>query len=88
MDKRESSTLSKFLIKNKMSETTNPENRSCKICGKPVIDMGNGEVVHSQGGTVEQRCRSCGWGGGQVGKFTNCPRCGDATNLSDDHIAQ
>lgn len=63
------------------------ENTNCKVCGKPVIDTGNG-MVHAGGGTVEQHCRNCGWSGGQVGKFLQCPRCGDATNLVDTHNAQ
>lgn len=61
--------------------------KTCSRCGKQVIEV-NGSVVHVGGGTVEQRCKSCGWTGGQVGRYQNCPRCGDQTNLVDDHIAQ
>lgn len=67
-----------------MSDTQ--ENRNCAKCGKAVIDT-NGVVVHVGGGTVEQHCRNCGWSGGQVGRFSKCPRCGDGTQLTDDHIA-
>lgn len=51
------------------------------------MDNGTGGIVHVNGGTVEQKCRNCGWRGGQVGKFSNCPRCGDGTQLVDDHNA-
>lgn len=73
-----------------MTETSQNQTRACKICSKEVIDMGTGGVVHSEGGTVTQHCKnlSCGWSGGQVGKFLNCPRCGDGTQLVDDHSAQ
>ena len=67
-----------------MSEVS--ENRNCKTCGKPVVDTGD-TVVHTGGGMVEQRCRNCGWMGGQVGRFSQCPRCGDATQLVNDHNA-
>lgn len=70
-----------------MSETNNIEGKKCKVCGKPVIDTGTGGVVHAGGGTIEQGCRNCGWQGGQVGKFLNCPRCGDGTMLYDHHSA-
>jgi len=68
-----------------MSEI-NRGNRACKVCGKPVVETGD-SVVHAGGGTVEQGCRNCGWQGGQVGKFLNCPRCGDGTMLYDHHSA-
>ncbi|MEX2053048.1 MAG: hypothetical protein WD898_02365 [Candidatus Paceibacterota bacterium] len=58
----------------------------CKTCGKPTVDTGS-SVVHVGGGIMEQRCRNCGWVGGQVGKFVQCPRCGDETQLDDDHSA-
>ena len=76
-------------------ESTPPTNsqpsqpRTCAKCGQPVIDIGTGGLVHANGGTVMQRCNnpSCGWTGGQVGKYSNCPRCGDGTQLVDDHVA-
>lgn len=71
------------------ASTSNSQTRNCKTCGKPVIDTGTAGIVHAEGGTVTQRCQnpSCGWTGGQVDKFSNCPRCGDGTQLVDDHIA-
>ena len=72
-----------------MSETNQPQpqNHLCKICGKEVFDNGTGGVVHAGGGTTMQRCKNCGWTGGQIGKFVQCPRCGDCTSLVDDHNA-
>jgi len=73
-----------------MSETNQaPENRNCKVCGKPLVDTGMGGTAHAEGGEMAQRCKnpSCGWSGSQVGKFTSCPRCGDSTQLADDHMA-
>mgnify|MGYP001615036112 CR=1 FL=1 len=67
-----------------MSE--NNQTKNCGICGKLVIATPSA-WVHEGAGTVEQKCRKCGWSGGQVGKFINCPRCGDATELVDDHTA-
>lgn len=61
-------------------------NRNCTSCGKPVIEV-DGTLVHEGAGRVEQKCMSCGWTGGQFGKFTACPRCGDATALKDMHSA-
>lgn len=63
-----------------------PQEKPCASCSKPVVLIGGG-WVHVGGGTVEQKCRNCGWSGGQVGKFSNCPRCGDGTQLVDDHSA-
>ena len=70
-----------------MSETP-VTTKNCATCGKPVA-LVNGSYVHDGGGTVEQKCKNpaCNWKGGQVGKFSSCPRCGDATQLVDDHIA-
>ena len=70
-----------------MSETNKNENRNCAKCGKPVTDNGTGGVAHNGAGTVEQKCQNCGWMGGQYGKFSQCPRCGDQTSLVDDHYA-
>jgi len=72
-----------------MSETNQNQSRTCKVCGKEVVDNGAGGVAHVGGGTVEQECNSgsCGWRGGQYGKFSKCPRCGDGTQLVDDHQA-
>ncbi len=70
-----------------MTETTQGLPRICKQCGKVVIDTGTDGVVHNGAGTVEQRCKNCGWTGGQYGKFSQCPRCGDQTSLIDDHFA-
>lgn len=61
--------------------------RNCKVCGQPVVENEFGVVVHVGGGQINQKCRSCGWNGGQVGKFSTCPRCGDGTNLIDEHTA-
>ena len=63
--------------------------RPCKVCGQPVVDTGS-VMVHVGGGAVTQKCQnpSCGWVGGQAGKFTACPRCGDGTRLIDDHKAE
>lgn len=71
-----------------MSETN--QNRQCKVCGKEVVDAGMSGVVHVGGGAVEQVCKnlSCGWIGGQAGKYESCPRCGDKTQLVDGHTAQ
>ncbi len=63
-----------------------PQNRTCTICGKPVVV--NGDIVaHDGGGVNEQKCNSCGWTGGQADGYQNCPRCGDQTNLVNDHVA-
>ena len=70
-----------------MSETNQNQSRVCATCGKPSIDTGTGGIVHAGGGTVEQRCRNCGWTGGQIGRYPQCPRCGDQTLLVDDHAA-
>lgn len=67
-----------------MSES--PTNRSCKTCGKPVIETGE-NVVHADGGVYEQKCQNCGWTGGQAGGMTKCPSCGDETSLVNDHKA-
>lgn len=71
-----------------MSEvtTTNPS-RNCKTCGKPVIDMGTGGIVHDGGGVTQQKCQNCKWTGGQAGRYSQCPRCGDMTSLIDEHSA-
>jgi ribosomal protein S27AE len=61
--------------------------KTCAKCGKPVIDTGTGGLVHVGGGTMEQKCGNCGWSGGQAGGFSQCPRCGDETQLSNDHAA-
>lgn len=63
------------------------QKKSCVKCGKAVMILSAGTIVHDGAGTVEQRCKSCGWTGGQIGKYITCPRCGDMTNLLDDHIA-
>lgn len=65
------------------------QSRACKICGKGVIDTGTGGIVHVDGGAMMQNCKnpSCGWNGSQIGKFSNCPRCGDGTQLVDSHMA-
>ena len=60
-------------------------NRNCTSCGKPVAEI-NGMVVHEGGGRVEQKC-GCGWSGGQLGKFSVCPRCGQTATLVDSHTA-
>ena len=59
---------------------------SCKTCDEPVADV-NGTLVHIGGGTMTQRCNHCGWKGGQIGRFSQCPRCSDQTSLVDDHAA-
>jgi hypothetical protein len=65
------------------------QNRACKVCGKEVVNYGTDGIAHASGGTVEQVCKnpSCGWRGGQYGKFSQCPRCSDQTSLVDDHVA-
>ena len=63
-----------------MSET------NCKTCGKPVVDN-DGMLAHEGGGVTTQGCKNCGWTGGQYGKYSQCPRCGDGTSLFDDHYA-
>lgn len=65
---------------------TESKNRACKTCGKPVVDN-DGSVAHDGGGMITQTCKNCGWSGGQYGKYTQCPRCGDMTSLVDDHAA-
>ncbi|KKT20037.1 MAG: hypothetical protein UW07_C0019G0009 [Candidatus Nomurabacteria bacterium GW2011_GWF2_43_8] len=65
---------------------TESQSKSCVKCGKPVIVTENG-YVHDGGGMYEQVCRNCGWSGGQVGSYQRCPRCGDQTNLIDNHVA-
>ena len=70
-----------------MSETIQNQNRVCATCGKPVVDTGTAGFVHVGGGQMEQKCRNCGWTGGQVGRYYQCPRCGDATQFGNDHIA-
>lgn len=62
------------------------QQKNCSICGKLVIDV-NGTIVHAGGGVAEQKCQNCGWTGGQAGRYTQCPRCGDMTSLVDDHVA-
>lgn len=71
-----------------MSETNSNQQRNCAVCGKPVVDNGTGGVAHIGGGAVEQKCRNCGWSGGQYQKFVHCPRCGDSTQMYDDHSAK
>lgn len=58
----------------------------CAKCGKQVFVTDNG-IVHDGGGIYEQRCRNCGWSGGQIGNYQRCPRCGDQTSLISDHVA-
>lgn len=71
-----------------MSETQNETKvRACAVCGKPVIDNGTGNIAHESGGVTTQKCQNCGWMGGQYGRYTQCPRCGDETSLVDDHNA-
>ena len=60
---------------------------NCLVCGKEIVETENGTKVHIGGGAVEQKCRNCGWSGGQYGKYSQCPRCGDMTSLVDDHNA-
>lgn len=63
-----------------------PQQKNCATCGKPVVDN-NGVLAHVGAGVIEQKCKNCGWSGGQYGKFSQCPRCGDMTSLVDDHVA-
>ena len=70
-----------------MTEHTH-QNRLCadENCTKEVIETDSG-LVHEGGGQILQSCRNCGWTGGQVERFIQCPRCGDQTALLDDHVA-
>ena len=63
------------------------EELKCKKCGKPVVNFGIDGIAHNGAGETEQKCQNCGWVGGQAGGYTKCPRCGDATNLVNDHSA-
>lgn len=66
--------------------TDQTQRKSCAKCGKPVILTPNG-WVHEGGGMYEQKCRECGWSGGQAGSYQACPRCGNSIALVDDHVA-
>ncbi len=72
-----------------MSDVNVPVERPCKTCGRTVLDMDAQGTVHVGGGEMWQKCRnaSCGWEGSQYQKHLNCPRCGDGTQLVDDHRA-
>ena len=74
------------MLHNNHETQHNNENKDCTNCQKPVIDTGSG-IVHVGGGELTQKCQNCGWKGGQVGRFSQCPRCGDQTSLIDDHMA-
>lgn len=63
----------------------NMNTMTCATCGKPVAEI-NGTKYHEGGGHVEQKC-GCGWSGGQLGKFSVCPRCGQTATLVDSHSA-
>lgn len=62
------------------------EHNQCEKCEKRIIETDDG-IVHEGGGKILQICGGCGWRGGQVGSFVNCPSCGDGTRLSDHHSA-
>ena len=72
-----------------MTAQSVPSERPCKVCGSPVVENSFGGMVHVGGGSMMQKCKnpSCGWSGGQIGGFTSCPRCGDSTQLSNEHQA-
>lgn len=63
------------------------EKKYCNVCNREVLEA-NGNLVHNGGGEFEQKCMNCGWTGGQVGKFSTCPSCGNQTSLVDTHRAQ
>lgn len=62
------------------------QNKSCSVCGKEIVEI-NGVLVHVGGGSMEQKCNICSWTGGQAGGYEKCPRCGDATSLTNTHKA-
>lgn len=59
---------------------------NCTKCGKEVFEAASG-LVHTEGGMYGQLCKNCGWSGGQADGYSQCPRCGDATSLVNDHKA-
>jgi len=62
------------------------EAKSCAKCGQQVTEI-NGALVHIGGGAMMQKCQHCGWQGSQIGRFSQCPQCGESSYLLDDHIA-
>ena len=73
-----------------MAEITSSQGKNCKVCGQPVTVIPyNQVVVHVGGGEKTQKCnnQTCGWTGGQAGGHDTCPRCGDKTSLTIDHVA-
>ena len=68
--------------------TQEHQNRHCSDpnCEIEVMEI-DSNIVHLGGGEMMQKCQNCGFVGGQVGRFSQCPRCGDQTSLVDDHRA-
>lgn len=62
------------------------EERKCKGCDRNVMVTEQG-VFHVNGGSMVQDCKNCGWTGSQIGGFEKCPRCGDGTQMLNNHMA-
>lgn len=71
-----------------MTDTSQNQHRHCSNpnCKEEIIETDSG-LAHIGGGEIVQNCRNCGFVGGQVGRYNQCPRCGDQTSLIDDHTA-
>lgn len=57
----------------------------CLYCRRPLVFRGAWRH-QDDGSTYAQRC-ACGWAGGRMGSYAECPRCGSRRDLRDDHAA-